>query len=110
MTAPPSPKYNMSDNDDCKTEIELYYKKALISFEAYSSGQKIITASYQTILDYQTTKSFDLVNNAAFRTWTISDWTDSYNYKQDNSAVAPNWNSKVESVLGASAEKLRTTN
>ena len=54
-------------------------------FESDRSKQSKIDVIYQLILDRQASGSFELVNNADFRTWTTSDWTDSYIYKSDNS-------------------------
>ena len=82
---PPAPAYNFLDNDSCRENVGKYYLKAKSSFESNRAKQSKIDELYQKILDRQASRSFELVNNADFRAWTTSDWTDSWIYKQDNS-------------------------
>ena len=61
--------------------------KAQELYEVYLDEQATLDEQHSKILNQQATRHFELVGNPSFYDWSVSDWTDSWNYKNGESTA-----------------------
>ena len=60
-----------------------------MQYERLTRREAILNASYQKILDKQAEYEVELVDNEAFLEWTVSDWDETWQAKNDPDAERP---------------------
>ena len=77
---PPAPIFGCGDVNSCKEGVTTYYDWAASSYRGSVENDAKLDASYNSILSKQKQYGKNLANNASFRSWVLSDWSQSWYY------------------------------
>lgn len=99
---PFEPEFNEDDDDTCQELINGFYNDAVSAFLNAETTEETMAESYQDILESLDTNGISLVDNAAFRSWVLSD------YVVIDDEPVPVFDGPMEATFGAGAALIET--